>query len=110
MRHAHDLLRKLSKLLHHSVDNVLQLHCNDALDGDRNPLGQIASCDGVAHAGDVLDLIFEEPEFLGFGWEGGGSCDGVEVVNGRSGAPTGKTTVIACIQARIERSRLLGTV
>jgi hypothetical protein len=51
-------------VLYHSIDNFLELNHNHTLNGNRNFLTEIASCDGVTYSGDVLDLCFEEFEFL----------------------------------------------
>lgn len=58
------LLGKAAELVDHGVDDVLELDHDGALDGDGDLLAQIALGDGLADAGDVLDLGLEQLELL----------------------------------------------
>jgi hypothetical protein len=46
----------LTEFVDHSVNDILQLDHNDTLDVHGDLLGQVATGDGITHAGDILNL------------------------------------------------------
>jgi len=59
-----DFAGKELELVDHGVDDILELNHDEALYRDGNFLRKVATSDGIANAGDVLDLGLEEFELL----------------------------------------------
>jgi len=59
-----DLTGEELEFVDHGVYNVLELDHDETLDWDGYFLREVATSDGIANTGDVLDLGLEEFEFL----------------------------------------------
>jgi hypothetical protein len=64
LRNTSNLPCNLTEFVNHSVDDVLELHHDDPLDGHGDLLGQVPASDSITNAGDVPDLSLEETELL----------------------------------------------
>ena len=59
-----DFFCELSKFVHHGVNDILELHHDDALDGDGNLLGQVAECNGLINERETSVVLPKEEQHV----------------------------------------------